>query len=46
MAVASYLISKGHTVDYAVNRNFYEKILILATMDLEAEREVNIFGAG
>lgn len=40
MQIVAYLIEKGHTFDYIFSLDIYEKLLVLATMDVENEREV------
>lgn len=40
MQIVAYLIEKGHTFDYIFSLDTYEKLLVLATMDVENEREV------
>lgn len=41
MEVVSYLVSKGHSIDYALSLNPYEKILVCGIIDAEIEREVS-----
>lgn len=40
MQIVAYLIEKGHTFDYIFSLDTYEKLLVLATMDVENEREI------
>jgi len=44
MQIVAYMISKGFTFDYIFSLDEYEKMLILATMDAENERKVNLLG--
>ena len=39
MQIVAYLIEKGHTFDYIFGLDTYEQLLVLATMEVERERE-------
>lgn len=45
MQIVAYMVEKGFTFDYIFGLDEYEKMLILATMDAENERKVNLIGS-
>ena len=40
MNIVAYLIGKGHTFDYIFSLDTYEQLIVLATMEVEREREL------
>lgn len=44
MQIVAYMLGKGFTFDYIFSMDEYEKLLVLATIDAENERKVNLFG--
>ncbi|WP_262123381.1 hypothetical protein [Anaerococcus sp. Marseille-Q5996] len=44
MQIVAYMLGKGFTFDYIFSMDEYEKLLVLATIDAENERKVNLIG--
>ena len=44
MQIVAYMLGKGFTFDYIFSMDEYEKILVLATIDADEERKVNLLG--
>ena len=44
MQIVAYMLGKGFTFDYIFSLDEYEKMLILAALDAENERKVNLIG--
>lgn len=44
MEAIAYLVSKGHSIDYALSLGPYEQLLVCGIVDAELEREVRKWG--